>query len=100
MKRNYCRTLSELLQNEEFMNNEESHSILEAIYNVYFENQGYPDGLIREYYQDFDQLTDQLSPTQKDRIHSSVADLCTEYERKAFTDGFKMGVCFILELIK
>lgn len=90
--------ISELLQNEVLLH--ESPPILETIYNTYFETQGYPEGIIREYYQEFDRLSEQLLPTQKDSIHNTVADLCTEYEKKGFIDGLKTGACIILELIK
>ena len=88
-----------------FAENESIHwqnfdSILEAIYNLYFENQGCPDGLIRECYHAFDKLLDQLSSDHKDNIHNAVADLCTEYERKGFIDGVKTGFNLFLALIK
>ena len=100
MNENWSLSLNELLVSKALLQCEDSVSILEVIYNVYFENQGCPDGILRKRYQEFDSVSEQLPDEQKEAIHSIVADLCTEYERKGFIDGLKIGANLIQELNK
>lgn len=100
MSNKHLDILIRFLAENESNNWQNSDSILEGIYNLYFESQGCPEGLIRECYHAFDKLLDQLSSDHKDDLHNAVADLCTEYERKGFIDGVKTGFNLFLALIK
>ena len=100
MNKNLSLSMNELLVSKALLQCEDSTSILEVIYNVYFENQGRPDGILRKHYQELDSMSEQLPDELKEAIHSIVADLCTEYERKGFIDGLKTGAHLIQELNK
>ena len=70
----------------------DAESLLEMIYNVYSEFNGFDNDIIRR---DFDVLNESMNGKtlpEMDQIIYSVCTLCRDHEKTGFQEGVKLGI--------
>lgn len=77
-----------------------AESLLDFIYQCYSEFHSIDNEQIRACLADLEHFHDAMLIEESDRLFGLVADLCTEYERAAFTEGIHVGVQLMEELGK
>lgn len=70
----------------------EPESILDLLYDSYFECHGCSADLIKDRFHDLLIMLDGLEPQQQSDVVDLVALLCMEHERAGFIEGIKIGV--------
>ena len=66
-------------------------TVLELLWETYFETNPVDDGLIRRRRAALDPVFDKLSLPDSDSLTGLIADLVTAYQRAAFLEGIHIG---------
>ena len=80
------------------LNHVGAESLLNFIYQCYSELHSLDTEQIRACFAELEHFHDAMPIEGSDRLFSLVADLCSEYERAAFTEGIHVGVQLMEEL--
>lgn len=75
-----------------------SRSVSELLYEYYTEENPIDTEEIRERFREINQILCKLPMQENDRIFTLVCDLCSQQERFAFLEGFRVGIRLLLEL--
>lgn len=80
------------------MKNVTDESILKILHDDYLENSAADTGEMNRRFDRLDQLLNELTPDNYDRIWSTSMALCSDHERRGFDAGFRMAVSLMREL--
>ena len=73
-------------------------TVLDQLYEAYFESHESDPQEIREGFQQLDQYLESLPLENNNDVFTLVCRLCSAYEHKAFIDGLKYGAYLIKEV--
>jgi len=77
---------------------DDANSILEMLYYYYTTANPVDNAVIRCQFRDLDNTLSHLTLAENDAIFSLTCNLCTAYERQAFSDGVQVGLRLFTEL--
>ena len=77
---------------------EQTASVMEAIYTIYANNLGGDPENIKQIFADLEEYLCKLGWEQNNELFALICTLCNHYEERAFKDGLQLGAQLILEL--
>ena len=77
-----------------------SESVLEILYYCHLEKSAVDEEEIEREFAKLDEVLDQLTLKEYDRVWDAACKLCSAHERRGFAAGARAGVRLMLELLE